>query len=371
MKTNTFLLFFLSLLCFQSIGQKSKIIYFDEDWLECKQKDAYYYRELTTENDLYLVKDYYYWGDIQMTGQYTDRKLTVETGEFIYYYETGDREEVWNYVAGVKSGEYLSYYEGGQKKVQATYNNDRYTGLYQEFFPDGQLRAEAVFTKEYYIRSKAVRYHPNGSKRLVMDLDSSGTGSVRGYYLNGELQIEGQYRNGYRIGRWNYYAGGKVVDTREYNEFQAHKDRIAYLRSVEKSKTDREPENENELIDQTSLVFFMGYEFGEEELEGIIKFPDEEAKFDGGHQALAQYISDNVAYPDKALKKNIEGRTYIKFVVETDGSVTNVEFEGGSKIFKNESIRVVKAMPNWIPGKVAGEPVRTRCRLPIIYQLED
>ena len=108
-------------------------------------------------------------------------------------------------------------------------------------------------------------------------------------------------------------------------------------------------------------------EFVEEE---VIEFPDVEAEFIGGPQAFGKYIQTNIQYPSTSIEMNEQGKVYLSFVVEADGSITNVAVERGiSPDLDREAKRVVRSMPNWIPGETKGKKSRTRCRLPINFQL--
>lgn len=104
----------------------------------------------------------------------------------------------------------------------------------------------------------------------------------------------------------------------------------------------------------------------------IIDFPDVEAEYPGGVTALQKFINETVQYPVDAIEKGIQGRVYLSFVVETDGSLTNIKVERGvSPELDREAKRVVRAMPKWIPGESGGKKIRTKARLPIIFQLSD
>ena len=106
------------------------------------------------------------------------------------------------------------------------------------------------------------------------------------------------------------------------------------------------------------------------EEEEIIEFPDVEAEFIGGAQALMKYIQTNIQYPPTSIEMNEQGKVYLSFVVEADGSITNVAVERGvSPDLDREAKRVVRSMPNWKPGEAKAKKSRTRCRLPINFQL--
>ena len=102
----------------------------------------------------------------------------------------------------------------------------------------------------------------------------------------------------------------------------------------------------------------------------IVEFPDVEAGFPGGPAAMMKWINDNVKYPQTSIEMNEQGRVFLSFVVEKDGSITNVKVERGISIdLDREAKRVVRKMPKWVPGESAGRAVRARCRLPINFQL--
>ena len=106
------------------------------------------------------------------------------------------------------------------------------------------------------------------------------------------------------------------------------------------------------------------------EEEEIIEFPDVEAEFIGGAQALMKYIQTNIQYPPTSIEMNEQGKVYLSSVVEADGSITNVAVERGvSPDLDREAKRVVRSMPNWKPGEAKAKKSRTRCRLPINFQL--
>lgn len=102
----------------------------------------------------------------------------------------------------------------------------------------------------------------------------------------------------------------------------------------------------------------------------VVDFPDVEAQFPGGAVAMMKWINDNVKYPQTSIEMNEQGRVFLSFVVEADGSISNVKVERGiSPDLDREAKRIIRSMPNWTPGESAGRVVRARCRLPINFQL--
>ncbi len=90
----------------------------------------------------------------------------------------------------------------------------------------------------------------------------------------------------------------------------------------------------------------------------------------GGMEGWNQYLSKNLKYPTQARRMGIEGTVYVVFVVNTDGSIQDVEIlRGIGGGCDEEALRVVKNAPKWEPGKQRGRPVRVRMRLPIRFKL--
>ncbi len=93
-------------------------------------------------------------------------------------------------------------------------------------------------------------------------------------------------------------------------------------------------------------------------------------EFPGGNTALLQWLNQNIRYPRAALDANLEGRVFVRFVVEKDGSISNTEIARSvDPVFNSEALRLVNSMPKWTPGKQNGQPVRCRFVLPITFKI--
>lgn len=109
----------------------------------------------------------------------------------------------------------------------------------------------------------------------------------------------------------------------------------------------------------------------EEHVEAeIFTIVEEQPSFPGGEAALMEFLAKNTVYPPMARESNIQGTVYVQFVVEPDGSVSNVKIMRGIGAgCDEEAIRVVKNMPKWKPGKQRGKPVRVYFNLPFKFTL--
>ncbi|MBQ4449230.1 MAG: energy transducer TonB [Prevotella sp.] len=97
---------------------------------------------------------------------------------------------------------------------------------------------------------------------------------------------------------------------------------------------------------------------------------DQMASYPGGIPALMDFLNENIKYPEQAEREGIEGRVVAGFIVERDGSVSNIEIlKSVHPLLDAEVVRVMSLMPNWIPGRQNGQPVRVKYSLPITFRL--
>ncbi len=93
--------------------------------------------------------------------------------------------------------------------------------------------------------------------------------------------------------------------------------------------------------------------------------------FPGGDVALVNFLSENVRYPVNAQNAGVEGRVICEFVVNTDGSIVNIEvLRSVHPDLDNEAKRVIKSMPKWQPATAKGKPVRVKYTMPINFRLK-
>ena len=109
----------------------------------------------------------------------------------------------------------------------------------------------------------------------------------------------------------------------------------------------------------------------EEVVEKVFDVVEQMPSFPGGQSALMQYLSSNIKYPVIAAENGVQGRVIVQFVVEKDGSITDVRVaKSVDPSLDKEAARVVKSMPNWIPGKQNGSAVRVKYTVPVTFKLQ-
>ena len=132
-----------------------------------------------------------------------------------------------------------------------------------------------------------------------------------------------------------------------------------------------EVEIENEIeIEDTESDEDEAIEIIEEDDDEVFMVVERMPEFPGGDLGLMKYIQKNIKYPPIAKEYNITGKVYVQFIVEKDGSVTNVKVvRGVDKNLDAEAVRVVKSLPKYKPGKQRGKAVRVMFTIPISFTL--
>jgi Ca-activated chloride channel family protein len=129
------------------------------------------------------------------------------------------------------------------------------------------------------------------------------------------------------------------------------------------------------VIEDTEVTEDMEIDFSdiqsEEEEESAVFFIVEDMpEFPGGDAALHNFITQNIQYPVEAQAKCIQGRVYVSFIIDKDGSIINVRIARGiSPSLNAEAMRVVRSMPKWKPGKQRGKAVKVSYTVPINFKL--
>lgn len=187
--------------------------------------------------------------------------------------------------------------------------------------------------------------------------DNRGIGTVRGDFFNNADSIKVTFTSKAKpvavrfndLGLDNKYLANYVyVFKKGDNDIYSKKEQN------EKESKSKEEQNESE-----SNKIFNGDDV------------DQQPSFPGGTNALNTFIVSNLKYPVFAQEKGIQGRVVVKFIVEKDGSISNVEVDRSvNPVLDNEAMRVVKAMPKWIPGQINGKAVKVECSHPFVFRLQ-
>ena len=150
------------------------------------------------------------------------------------------------------------------------------------------------------------------------------------------------------------YEGFEVED-----ELQVQKDLSnEFVNSQEKLQEQNEESRTSEEYPETKPEEILTTD--------IDTFPE----FPGGRSALIRYIHSNLEYPSAAQKQRIKGKVVCSFIVNEDGSVSDIKLEKSVYVFlDDEALRVLRTMPKWKPGKKAGKSVKVKCYVPVVFEL--
>jgi protein TonB len=121
---------------------------------------------------------------------------------------------------------------------------------------------------------------------------------------------------------------------------------------------------------QSEVVISEPVNHGASKNDLIFSVVEKQPEFPGGFVAFGQFLSRNIRYPAEDRKNGIQGKVIVQFVVERDGSLSDIRaLRGPSKTEMDESVRVLSMSPKWVPGMQNGKPVRVKYTVPINFTL--
>ena len=239
---------------------------------------------------------------------------------------------------GRPAGMIATYYDNGVKKDEG-YLDKMKKGLWKEWYQNGLLKNETEYSKNEkgWFNAKLINFYDSVGNMLVAD----GEGLFEEYYQNnveGQLKTRGRYRSYNQVGEWEgFHENGDLYYKESYSDSGG-------------------------LIKGTSYDL-SGKRFDYSE-PGVQPSPV------GGMENLYRFIVRKLKYPKTAAKNGVQGRVYVQFVVDRDGSITEAEaVKGISKECDEEAVRVVKILKPWNPGIQRGQPVKVRMIFPIVFKI--
>ena len=155
---------------------------------------------------------------------------------------------------------------------------------------------------------------------------------------------------------------------------------ITQIREIREIPNEVEIEEEIELeldIEMTEITIVEDIDFSmsaapEEEVDEIFLIVEDEPEFPGGIQAFYEFVGERLRYPPTAARMGIQGRVYLEFVVDKDGTLGDMRVvKGIGAGCDQEAIRVLKLVPKFKPGKQRGKPVKVRMVIPIFFKIAD
>jgi len=300
-----------------------------------------------------------------------------------------------SYNAGRKNGTFSFYHSNGQLESEGEFRNDLRAGNWKYYFPDGNPKLDVTFSDDaFFVNSM---YDTSG--KLIV---TNGTGDwiheYEWYNLPVRLVVRGRFENGEKDGEWQCSTSeGDVVYRETFSKNKFKKGvliesgrSIAYTQEYQNKflapykfeVTEKFLNQEHVVRTDYPFLLFLPWpkvstptdsnsnSIDSSESETIFTVVDEQAEYPGGFDALAKLLYNNLKYPPDARRMGIQGSVFVSFVVNKDGSITDINIiKGIGGGCDQEAIRIVSIFPKWIPGKQNGKAVKSRFVLPIKFKL--
>ena len=313
---------FLILLSVVTFAQRQNVYFFKNNGRQVHIRDSADYTRVVREPDsgsvYYKVLEYYLSGKPKRTGQSSTIDPIKLEGTCTNYFDTGKQRNVLNYRNGLLANDQFYYYPNGKLKEVRNY-------------PDSLNKNKAPYNQAYLITT----FNDTTGAALV----TNGTGRYVDYNEGFTRAItQGDVKNGQKDGEWNMVIG---------------KDSIFIKENYSNGK----------LVTGTAkFVNGESYTYTQPE-----KLPE----YNGGIQAFYKFLSKTLRYPELAYKNRIQGKVIVSFIVEKDGSLSNVRATDNTvaEILNTEAIRVLSLSPKWIPAIQYGRPVRVTYTVPVVFKL--
>ncbi|MGV3630369.1 MAG: TonB family protein [Bacteroidota bacterium] len=181
------------------------------------------------------------------------------------------------------------------------------------------------------------------------------------YHKSGRISSEGAYQHNEKTGIWKYYDSlGKIKFSENFLKGKRQGETLLYYPEGSVKR--------KEIYVDGKLSTGNCYTRSGQDTTYFAQ--SEEASFIGGQEALNSYIQENMRYPMGAVLRGIEGKVYVRFMINSNGQVKKIKIiKSAHRIFNSEVIRLFKQMPPWNPAKEEGVPVNFYVQMPINFTL--
>jgi TonB family protein len=364
---------------------------------------------------------YYKDGNLHGTYKKWDRSGTLGIDEnyvngqrdgLCRYFDKGRLIREVTYKKGKITGTEKEYYSGSGLTRQSWYSNGILDSMYT-YFDNGNVESTRIYkyypgfvhTEEYSLYTQFDKtgvmlqrgeyhfeqkdrywqtFYPNGkTKSQTSYVSGKIMGTYKKWYQNGKLMVEIECEGANVVSEpkaWD--EKGKVLKpgTKEYQELiesnkpgEVYNDPLKYrnrrmIMDIGEKTLDG-PFSDEQNYDGPD-VLINEKEGSQDEVYTYCEIMPE---FPGGNDSMMKFIQRHIQYPQIDKENGIEGTVYLSFIVEKDGSISEVTLVRGvkgGKGLEKEAIRVIKMMPHWKPGQMNGEKVRCQMVIPIKFSLE-
>ena len=295
-------------------AQAQDKVYLNEDKQECEKEDAVYYRTIeelpADENKLFLIKDYFISGQIQMEGTFLSPETIYEHGEITWFYKNGNKKRKANYNQSLLLGDYLTWYENGEPKTIAEYIKN-----------DFEENRYSILKIQAYWDTTGIQKVKEGNGIFFDDGNDHRTCEILDC-IN-KSYSEGPVVNGLKHGNWTGIEEEIGVTFQE-----------VYLKGILV---------EGKSVDQEGNEYFYDKSrISPEPKKGFVSF--------------YKYIRKKLRYPAAARKNKVEGKVFVQFIIDKNGDVTESKvIQGIGYGCDEEAVKAISEAPPWQPGKFKGK----------------
>jgi TonB family protein len=309
-------------------------------------------------------------GDYLYIENYKNGKLNgIRT---VFYKEQPTLVE--RYADGVPEGDYSKYlYENNHvKRLTGKYHNGKQSGTFRVYL-DTVLKSEWNLVNEVRNGPQKI-YYDNGKVRSHMVWKNGVLDSVRTTWdEEGRLETRSWYENGELKKDQDFYQSGKIRQEFVYHN-KTSATHTTWTEKGKKSKPEEVPVIQPAEQPIDFLAEFQEYEevnvWDTKKTDDPMLAPEIPAEFPGGTTEMMKFISKNIRYPEIAKHMNVEGKVFLSFVVQTDGTITDIMLiKSPHTSLEQEAIRVVKLFPKFTPAKNNGVAVKQKMNIPISFTL--
>jgi TonB family protein len=289
-----------------------------------------------------------------------------------------------HYTNNKRNGLFKFYYNDGSLMSIGKYQNDLRDSLWIYFYPNGQIEQKITFTgydfvvNEFY-NQKGKALITNGSGKWEHTyftqyiLNYFGKESIKKEHI----KVEGKFKNHQKDGRWTLTSveDDKIVQSLDYRN-GILKDEPSVIQS-------QFPDAESEKHEVTSTfqidttVFKSEIRYFETDrflslLTGKeVKIKYQKAGYPFGDVELFEFIGKHIRYPRQSFENNVEGKVFVKVVIDVDGNKKELSiYKGQTDELNNEALRVLGLIPKWLPAMNNGIPYESSIVIPITFKVD-
>jgi len=310
-------------------------------------------------------------GSIEKEQIFAKNNLQKETS----YYPDGKKLLSYSAENQLLNGEYKMWHQNGQLNFSGNYKNNLKDGEFQEFNDSGVLQKAGIYKDGKLISGDAIVQDVVYDRPEKPAVYINGDEAFDEYLKMNSANIDGlrKVTKPKRIDlRFLIDKTGRMTDIENISEFTAAE--LSILNEVFKELPVFTPATQEgvpvaSIKDLSFIISADGLKRNTN--DQVFTEPDKMPEFPGGVIALRNFLSSNVKYPAQAQREKIQGKVFVNYIVNEDGTISKVTIARGVHyLLDEEAIRVVKSMPKWIPGKLNGNPVKVSYTVPINFALQ-